>query len=202
MRTLLLLAAIASLGACSMRDTVPMTGLTAQVYNLNDQDKDGVIVAREKCMGTITGAEIDNYGCGTVATHKERKELKVHFANDSSYLAPKYYGQLEEIADFMNKFPETKVVIEGHCSQTGSHEHNQALSQKRAQAVTSVLTEKYGIDPLRLEAIGYSFDRPVDDSDTAYAHARNRRVVAEIHGKETAAAHKWTIYTVDQEDKL
>ena len=202
MRTLLLLAAVASLGACSMRDTVDMSGTTAQINDLNDQDQDGVIVAREKCMGTITGAEINNYGCGTVATNKERKELKVQFANDSHYLAPKYFGQLEEIASFMRKYPETKVTIEGHCSNTGNHDHNLALSQNRAQAVTSALTEKYGIDPLRLEAIGYSFDKPIDDSDSAYAHARNRRVVAEIQGKDTAAAYKWTIYTVDQDDKL
>ncbi len=202
MRTLLLLLAITSLGACSMRDTVDMTGTTAQVHDLNDQDKDGVIVAREKCMGTITGAEINNDGCGTVATNKERKELKVQFANDSYYLAPKYYGQLEEIASFMRKYPNTKVVIEGHCSKTGSREHNQDLSHNRAQAVTAVLTEKFSIDPQRLEAVGYSFNRPVDDSESAYAHSRNRRVVAEIQGKETAAAYKWTIYTVDHDDKL
>ncbi|RYV03575.1 hypothetical protein SOPP22_04775 [Shewanella sp. OPT22] len=202
MRTLLILAAVASLGACSMRDTVDMAGATAQVHDLNDQDKDGVIVAREKCMSTMTGAEIDNYGCGTVATNKERKELKVQFANDSYYLAPKYYGQLEDIATFMRKFPNTNVVIEGHCSKTGSHQHNLELSKNRAQAVTSVLTEKFSIDPMRLEAIGYSFDKPVDDSESAYAHAKNRRVVAEIQGKDTAAAYKWTIYTVDQDDKL
>ena len=202
MRTILLLAAIASLGACSMRDTVPMSGSTVQVNDLSDQDKDGVIVAREKCMGTINGAEIDNYGCGTVMTNKERKELKIQFANDSSYFEPKYYGQLEQIATFMTKYPKTKVVIEGHCSKTGSHKYNQWLSQRRAEAITTVLTKKYGIDPLRLKAVGYSFDKPIDDSDSAYAHARNRRVVAEIQGKQTAAAYKWTIYTVDKDDKL
>ena len=202
MKTLLLLAAIVSLGACSMRDTVPMTGNTVQAHDLSDQDKDGVIVAREKCMGTIKGAEIDNYGCGTVMTHKERKELKVQFANNSSYLATNYYGRVEEIAKFMRKYPETKVVIEGHCSKTGSHKYNQWLSQKRAKAITTLLTEKYDIDPLRLKAVGYSFDKPIDNTDSAYAHARNRRVIAEIQGKETAAAYKWTIYTVDKGDKL
>ncbi len=202
MRTLLFIVAVAGLGACSMRDTVPMTGATTQLNDLTDQDKDGVIVAREKCMGTINGAEIDNYGCGTVATNKERRELRIQFANDSSYLAPKNYRQLEGIAQFMRKFPKTKVMIEGHCSKTGSHEYNQWLSQRRAEAVTASLAEKYGIDPLRLTAVGYSFDKPVDDSDSAYANARNRRVVAEIQGKETAAAYKWTIYTVDKDDKL
>ncbi|MBE8168040.1 MAG: OmpA family protein, partial [Shewanella sp.] len=154
MRILILLLSITLVGACSMRDTVPMNGSTIQNHDLNDQDKDGVIVARERCMDTVKGAEVDNYGCGTVKTINERKELKIQFANDSSYLAPKYFGQLEELSIFMNKYPSTKVTIEGHCSKTGSYEHNLALSQNRAEAVTTVLSQKFSIDPSRLTAIG------------------------------------------------
>ena len=202
MRTLLLLVTVVSLGACSMRDTIPMSGTTPQKFDLSDHDKDGVIVAREKCMGTLLGSKIDNYGCGKVATKTERKQLKVQFSNDSAYLAPKYYSQLEELASFMQKYPSTDVVIEGHCSKTGSHEHNLILSQQRAEAVTKALHEKFGIASSRLKAVGYSFDKPIDDSGSKFAHAKNRRVVAEIHGQDTTAAHKWTIYTVDQDDKL
>ncbi len=181
-----------------MSDTVPMNGSTIQKNDLNDQDKDGVIVARDRCMDTIIGAEIDNYGCGTVKSINERKELKVQFANDSAYLAPKYFGQLEELAAFMNKYPTTKVTIEGHCSKSGTYEHNLALSQNRAEAVTAVLSQKFSIDPSRLTAIGYSYDKPLDNSESAYANARNRRVVAELMGEDSSAAYKWTIYTVDQ----
>lgn len=198
MRILILLLSITLVGACSMRDTVPMNGSTIQNHDLNDQDKDGVIVARERCMDTVKGAEVDNYGCGTVKTINERKELKIQFANDSSYLAPKYFGQLEELSIFMNKYPSTKVTIEGHCSKTGSYEHNLALSQNRAEAVTTVLSQKFSIDPSRLTAIGYSYDKPLDKSESAYANARNRRVVAELMGEDSSAAYKWTIYTVDQ----
>ncbi|WP_372871093.1 OmpA family protein [Shewanella sp.] len=201
MKALYLLLAMSMLGACSMRDTVSMDTPTNQVHDLNDVDRDGVIEARERCAGTVLGAAINNYGCGKIKPINERRELKVLFENDSFYLSPQYYGQLEELASFMRQYPNTKVTIEGHCSRTGSHEHNQELSQNRANAVTAALTQQFGIDAGRLTAIGYSFDRPVDPSDTPMAHTRNRRVIAEITGEDTAADMKWTIYTVDQEVK-
>lgn len=48
MRMTLLMLALLSLGACSMRDTVSMDQPTTQVFDLNDPDRDGVIEAREQ----------------------------------------------------------------------------------------------------------------------------------------------------------
>lgn len=197
MKLFLTMLAVALLAGCSMRDTVSMDGATAQVNDLSDQDRDGVIEAREQCSGTVTGANINNNGCGTVKPIKERSELKVLFPNDSDYIDPQYYDQIKKIADFMQQYPHTKVTIEGHCSKTGSYEHNLTLSQNRANAVTKVLNQEFGIDNSRLTAIGYSFDRPVDTSGTQEAQRRNRRVIAEVTGEDTMADMKWNIYTVD-----
>ncbi|ABM01465.1 OmpA family protein [Shewanella amazonensis] len=201
MRMTLLMLALLSLGACSMRDTVSMDQPTTQVFDLNDPDRDGVIEARERCAGTVKGAAIDNYGCGDIKTINERRELKVLFPNDSSYLAPQYFGQIEELASFMRQFPNTKVTIEGHCSRTGGYDYNMELSQRRANAVTEVLTQQYGIESSRLKAVGFGYNSPVDPSDTPEAHDKNRRVIAEIVGDDTTADMKWNIYTVDQEVK-
>ncbi len=201
MRTTLLILALLSLGACSMRDTVSMDGSTEQVFDLNDPDRDGVIEARERCAGTVNGAAIDNYGCGQIKAINERRELKILFPNDSSYLAPQYYGQIEELAGFMRQFPNTAVTIEGHCSRTGGYDYNMDLSQRRANAVTEVLVQQYGIEPGRLKAIGFGYNNHVDPSDSPEAHDKNRRVIAEIVGDDTTADMKWNIYTVDQEVK-
>lgn len=187
MRMTLLMLALLSLGACSMRDTVSMDQPTTQVFDLNDPDRDGVIEARERCAGTVKGAAIDNYGCGDIKTINERRELKVLFPNDSSYLAPQYFGQIEELASFMRQFPNTKVTIEGHCSRTGGYDYNMELSQRRANAVTEVLTQQYGIESSRLKAVGFGYNSPVDPSDTPEAHDKNRRVIAEIVGDDTTA---------------
>lgn len=201
MRTTLIILALLSLGACSMRDTVSMDSATNQQFDLNDPDKDGVIEARERCTGTLGGAAVDNYGCGQVKTINERRELKLLFPNDSDYLAPQYYSQIEDLANFMRQFPNTSVTIEGHCSKTGGYEHNMDLSQRRANAVTRVLEQQYNIAGSRLKAVGYGYNRPVDSSDTPEAHEKNRRVIAEIVGDDTAADLKWNIYTVDQQAK-
>lgn len=199
MKTFISILAITLLSACS--SIVTMDGNTTQVHDLNDMDKDGVIVARERCNDTVMGATIDNYGCGKVKPIHERSELKILFENDSYYIDPMYYEQVEVIAQFMNEFPNTQVTIEGHCSKTASYEHNLTLSQNRADAVTSLLSERFSIAPERLTAIGYSYDRLVDESGTDMAHTRNRRVIAEVTGDDTTADMKWHIYTVDEEVK-
>ena len=198
MKALLIIVGLTLMAGCSMRDIESMDTPTNQVFDLNDNDRDGVIVARERCTGTVLGASIDNYGCGAVTPINERQELKILFANDSFFLEPKYFDQVESIATFMKQYPNTKVTIEGHCSRTGTYEHNLELSQNRANAVIAVLAERFGIANDRLKAIGYSYDRPVDLSGTAAAQTRNRRVIAEVTGEDTAADMKWTIYTVDE----
>lgn len=201
MKALVIIISLALLGGCGSRDIVTMDSPTNQVFDLNDNDKDGVIVARERCNDTVLGANIDNYGCGQIKPINERQELKILFANDSFYIDPQYYDQVEMVATFMRQYPSTKVTIEGHCSKTGSYEHNLTLSQNRANAVTSLLSERFGIDSERLTAIGYSYDRPVDPTHTQMAHTRNRRVIAEVTGEDTKADMKWHIYTVDEQVK-
>lgn len=189
--------AILLLSGCA-GDITTMAQQSQQLHDLRDHDQDGVIEARERCNDTQQGAKVDNYGCGAIKPINERRELKVLFANDSHFLDPRYYDQLEELAMFMRQYPRTQVTIEGHCSKVGSHAHNLALSQNRANAVTAILTQEFGIAPDRLKAIGYSFDRPVDPTHSNRAHQRNRRVIAEVIGEDTTADMRWTIYSVDK----
>lgn len=182
-----------------MNDTISMDQPTQQQFDLNDQDRDGVIVARDRCMGTVIGSEVDNNGCGTVKNINERQELEILFENNSDYIDPKYYPQIENVASLMTLYPSTVVTIEGHCSNRGSYELNLALSQKRAKAVTVILEQTFGIEASRLNSIGYSFDRLIDTSGTVDAEKINRRVIAEVQSEETIPNLKWHIYTVDQQ---
>lgn len=198
MKTTILFLSVALLAGCSMRDTVNIEDMTTtQAYDLSDKDSDGVVEARERCNDTVKGAGTDNYGCGQIKSINERKEINVLFPNNSAYIAPEYYPQIEEVAIFLRQYPTTKVTIEGHTSRTGTDERNAVLSQERADAVTAVLAERFGIDRSRLTAIGYGSSRPVVLERTPEAEIRNRRVVAEVTGDDTATDMKWTIYSVD-----
>ncbi|MCG9695418.1 OmpA family protein [Shewanella sp. Isolate11] len=202
MKYLLIILSFVLLSGCASDDNiVTMDQPTEQKHDLTDGDTDGVIVARELCDGTVGGASINNYGCGKVKPVNERLELKILFANDSYYIEPDYYNQVEKVATFMKKFPNTIVTIEGHCSKTGSYEHNLELSQNRANAVGSLLSEQFGIDAGRVTAIGYSYDRPIAEGNSSLANTRNRRVIAELTGDDTTTDMKWHIYTVDEPKK-
>ncbi|WP_341502072.1 OmpA family protein [Gallaecimonas sp. GXIMD4217] len=192
----MLMAALA-LAGCAAHDTVSYEQTTTQVHDLKDPDTDGVINARDRCGGTLQGAEIDNYGCGAFGDKVQRFDLKVLFANDSSYIDPRYYAEVGKVATFMTNYPESKLVLEGHCSKVGSADYNQSLSERRVESVKEVLVNRFKIDKDRIKAIGYGFSRPVDDSHSEEAHRKNRRVVAELSGAKNLPVMKWTIYTVD-----
>jgi outer membrane protein OmpA-like peptidoglycan-associated protein len=68
-----------------------------------------------------------------------------------------------------------KVQVEGHADYIGSEAYNQDLSERRAKNVIAALT-KAGIESARLEAKGYSKDKPLDPATTATARMKNRRV--------------------------
>ncbi|WP_137223434.1 OmpA family protein [Shewanella sp. MEBiC00475] len=197
MKYLMILLTMLTATGCAMNDVVELTKHTEQNFNLTDMDRDGVITARERCTDTIKGAEVDNYGCGSVKSINERQELNILFGNNSDIIDPQYYDQIEKIANILKAYPSTKVTIEGHTSKRGSYELNLALSQKRAKAVIEVLENSFDIDPNRLNAIGYSFDRPVDDTGTTMAEEHNRRVMAQVTADDTMPVMKWNIYTVD-----
>lgn len=101
MKTLTFFLSVTLLAGCSMRDTVNIDEMTTtQAYDLSDKDGDGVIEARERCNDTAQGAGTDNYGCGKIKAINERKEINILFPNDSAYIAPEYYPQIEEVAYF------------------------------------------------------------------------------------------------------
>lgn len=196
MKFFTLILSLVMLSGCS-NHLVDIEQAVVQQHNLEDLDHDGIIEAREKCADTFLGANIDNYGCSSVKRIDDSITLKINFSNNSTAISQGDYSKIQEISDFMNKFPGSHVTIEGHCSRQGSKELNQTLSEKRANAVADVLKSQYGIAAFRVAAIGYGFDKLLDESDTPQAHSENRRIVAALAGTEQSTAMKWTIYTAD-----
>lgn len=97
------------------------------------------------------------------------------FASGQSSLRPEARAGLTRVIEFIQSQPGKSVLIEGHTDNRGGANLNQALSQKRAEAVRRALIEE-GIDGSRLTAVGRGMDQPVADNGTAEGRARNRRV--------------------------
>ena len=101
---------------------------------------------------------------------------QIHFETDSAKIMGDSNSLLEEIADVMQRSQGIKKVeIQGHTDNTGSREHNQQLSDARAQAVKAWLVGA-GINPARLTSKGFGQDRPLAPNVTAGNRAKNRRV--------------------------
>ncbi len=97
------------------------------------------------------------------------------FASGQSRLKPEARANLQRVVEFVGRFPDKDVLIEGHTDSQGGANLNQVLSQKRAEAVRDALIQD-GVDAARLTAVGLGKDRPVADNASAEGRARNRRV--------------------------
>lgn len=99
----------------------------------------------------------------------------VLFATGKADLKAGATANLGKLVSFLSQYPERTVIVEGHTDSTGSDATNQALSQRRADAVKTYLTSA-GIDGSRVESIGKSSSMPVADNSTAAGRQQNRRV--------------------------
>jgi outer membrane protein OmpA-like peptidoglycan-associated protein len=97
------------------------------------------------------------------------------FATDAARLTPQGLQSLDRLAQFLKRHPQRTAMIEGFTDSTGSADHNQALSDRRADAVRQAVVER-GIEGARLETHGYGEAHPVADNDSASGRQMNRRV--------------------------
>ena len=165
-----------------------------QIANLKDADYDGVINARDICPGTPRGAEIDNDGCAEYVEHSDKKELKILFANDSSEISPIFKSEIRTMAEFLIEYKEASIQLQGFASQQGNAEYNIRLSELRASSVRVALIE-YGVEPNRIETVGFGDTLLTAKGDSAVSHALNRRVVATVVGFRGDVVNEWNIFT-------
>lgn len=99
----------------------------------------------------------------------------VTFETDSASLNSDFFGVLDSVALVLNEYKSTLVTVAGHTDSTGTDQHNQALSEKRATTVAMYLNGR-GVVPERLAAIGHGEKYPVASNATADGRAKNRRV--------------------------
>lgn len=97
------------------------------------------------------------------------------FATDSATLNAQLRSDLFVLADSLNKYPNSRVTVTGHTDNTGSAAYNQDLSERRAQAVASVLRSG-GVASGRLVVVGAGENQPIASNLTAAGKAQNRRV--------------------------
>jgi outer membrane protein OmpA-like peptidoglycan-associated protein len=82
---------------------------------------------------------------------------------------------MDKISGIVNKYGKTELKVAGHTDNTGSAQHNQALSERRAGSVQRYL-EGDGVAPQRIYAAGYGKNQPIASNDSDAGRRLNRRV--------------------------
>ena len=120
---------------------------------------------------------------------------RVMFDSGEAILKPAGESVMRKIAAILAGHPQLKIHVIGHTDNVpirpearNRFASNWELSTARALAAVHFLTEKAGVDPRRVGAIGYGEYRPLADNATAEGRARNRRIAITILPDELAGA--------------
>ena len=108
---------------------------------------------------------------------------RVLFASGEAELKPEGENVLSQVASVLNQHTNRQIYVMGHTDNVpirgslfGRYSSNWELSTARATAAVRYLTEKAGIDPAKLAAVGYGEFHPIADNSTPEGRARNRRI--------------------------
>jgi outer membrane protein OmpA-like peptidoglycan-associated protein len=100
----------------------------------------------------------------------------INFDTDSDRLKADSAPVIKQIADALAKNPALKLEIDGYTDSVGDAAHNVDLSNRRAQAVQTVLVGQFGVTAARLSSKGMGQANPISSNDTPIGRAANRRV--------------------------
>jgi peptidoglycan-associated lipoprotein len=106
----------------------------------------------------------------------------IYFEFDSYSVKSDYFSKLNEIGNWLKRYKNIKIVIEGHCDERGTIEYNLALGQKRAEAVKNYLV-KLGVDEATIKTISFGKEIPIDSGHGEHSWAKNRRASFKIDQK-------------------
>lgn len=103
----------------------------------------------------------------------------VTFDFDSARIRTEFYPTLNGIAQTLNNYPQSNIIIIGHTDSTGSDSYNQALSERRAESVAAYLVGR-GVLDRRIQVGGAGETQPIASNATPEGRAMNRRVEMQI----------------------
>ena len=123
-----------------------------------------------------TGVAVDRVGNELVLTMPSG----ITFAFDRYDIQPQFRDTLDQIAQTLVAYPSTMIDIYGHTDSTGTHEYNQTLSERRANAVRDYLAAR-GVQTVRMATRGFGETQLLVSPETSEADRQaNRRVEIRI----------------------
>lgn len=111
---------------------------------------------------------------GSTADFVENVGDRVFFDFDKSVVRADGMETMKRQAEWLSKYPNIVVTINGHCDKRGTVEYNLALGERRANAAKEQLVAM-GIDPARIKVVSFGKNRPIVEQDgSEWGYQQNR----------------------------
>ncbi|MCK7556687.1 OmpA family protein [Chitinophaga sedimenti] len=156
-----------------------------------DSDGDGVSDMFDKCPNTPKGEKVDGAGCTLPRDTVQPKQVKIfvteadnrlvreaianlEFETGKASIKAASFPALDRVAELLTQ-KGFSIKLSGHTDNVGKAESNMILSKQRAESVKSYLVGR-GVNPSKVEAVGYGQTQPIASNKTAAGRQQNRRV--------------------------
>ena len=106
---------------------------------------------------------------------------RIFFDTDSTSIRADAQATLDRQAQWLQKYPNYAITVEGHADERGTREYNLALGARRAAATRDYLSSR-GIPAQRIKTISYGKEKPVAVCDDISCWSQNRRAVTVLGG--------------------
>lgn len=148
-----------------------------------------------QALTTLRGvvANIDDYKLQTSAT--------VPFNFNRYALSKDAKADLDKLAEDVKADKRFFIAVEGYTDSVGTHQYNDELSKKRADAVVNYLVAQHDIPIYRIHQIGLGEEKPVDTARNRAARAKNRRVEVKVFSADQVMASMNSDANRGQENK-
>ncbi|MCB1556150.1 MAG: peptidoglycan-associated lipoprotein Pal [Alphaproteobacteria bacterium] len=176
-RNIMMVAVVVGLAACSStKDKTDMSDLEmSQREDITAGPLDGTEVYGYEGQAIETQGPIPGSQQDLVVNVGDR----VFFGYDRYDLTAEAQHVLQMQAEWLKRYPQTSVVVKGHCDERGTREYNLALGERRANAAKNFLIA-LGVSPSRISTISYGKEQPAVLGSNEAAWAQNRRAVTEV----------------------
>ena len=140
--------------------------ISARPASTTKPDGDGSAKAIDVAGRNVEGI-LSGLTSGTGASRRLSLPGNLTFGYDNADVSSEGRQELEKIAEAFRKYlgnelTKATFIIEGHTDPTGTPEYNQRLSERRAESVRAWFIVQLGLDPAKVQTIGYGATRPTE----------------------------------------
>ncbi len=133
----------------------------------------------EEIQRDLEGVKVERVGEGILLTFDSGLLFDLNSFNVSAGTK----SELDELAEILQKYEDTEVLLQGHTDSSGSESYNMELSENRAKSVRNVLVND-GVDSRRFIIEGYGESLPIADNGSEAGRKQNRRVELAIYAND------------------